>query len=182
MPTLQNYLSKNTNLPKVIGKFSLAGSNTLSDGALQIYYTSENNVNGYFTITIYNSGIYVPDELDNPLLLNEYANCKNVFKIMEQRGIYKDVNIILEEPFNFSADSEPEFLSMILAYLNKLESGDYIEEISFFYLRSSYGYFHKIRYSVFRADAESNLDSLGEFLFNWNNFINNLREDNLGFK
>ncbi|HPN39284.1 MAG TPA: hypothetical protein PL041_12855 [Melioribacteraceae bacterium] len=174
MDSLKDCLSQYNKLPAVIGKFSLEGTDILNDGALQIYYKSENNKNGYFTITIYNSGIYVSDELDNPLILNEYLNCKNVFKIMEDRGYYQNVRVLIEEPYRVSKNTEPEFLNMVLMYFHRLENGDYVAELSSFYLRSNFGYFHKIRFSDVSDEPEKNISDMKYFIKTWNEFVKNM--------
>lgn len=116
----------------------------------------------------------MPDELDNPLLLSEYANCKNVFNIMEERGLYKDVKIIYEKPYCVDKDDEPEFYNMVLVYWHKIKDDDYIAELSSFYLRSSFGYFHKIRFSDVEEKPENNIPYMKFFLKTWNEFIKNL--------
>ena len=165
--------SKNT-FPMKVGDYYFVDSALLEDGAVQIYYRNENYEFGYFTITIYNYGAPIPNNLDDLNLLSEYEACKNVFTLMEKKQLYKNVKIIIDEPFSLTNSKNPEFLSCILTYLHKTKDGEYFEELSVLYLRADNGYFHKIRFSTLLSEVENSIDKIGIFLRGWLNFINKL--------
>lgn len=66
--------SAQKNIPQKIGDYYFDLKWTNEDGSLQLRYEGEEN--GYFTITLYNGGINIPDNLEDPIIVTEFENCK----------------------------------------------------------------------------------------------------------
>ncbi len=169
-----DFFSDSNNIPKDIGAFYFNSSELLEDGSFQIHYHSPDFINGYFSITLYNKGISVPTGFDSEVLLKEYNECQYVFKLMEEKGYYKNVNLLMDEPYCFSDKIEPECLSSIYTFDKVMQDMTTTSIFSVLFLRGDYEYFHKIRYSIGLTEAESILLKIEEFLSIWLNFVYSL--------
>jgi hypothetical protein len=168
------YLLKNENMPSEIGKYSFKGSRILSDGALQIYYRSDDDKFGHFTLTIYNRGLNVPTGYKHSIIDEEFDVSKYDICMMEEIGEYRNIGVILEEPFILEESTDYGFASLLFVYEVKLATGGYLKQFSVLLLRADFGYFHKIRYSIDIESFEENMENFGEFLQQWSNFFNSL--------
>lgn len=173
------FLSNKSNIPTDIGEYFFDNSELLEDGSFQLHYHSANFVYGYFSITFYNKGINIPNGFENVEVLKEYQECQYVFKLMEDKGYYKNVNLLIDEPFCFSNKVEPECLSSIFTFDKVMQDMHTQSIFSALFFRGDYGYFHKIRYSIGLTEDETIMAKLEEFLSMWFNYIYNLGENAL---
>lgn len=162
--------SNQKNIPEKIGDYNFGFIKDCEDGALQLRY--EGDENGFFTITIYNSGLDVPDNLEDSIMLSEFEICINVIYDMETEKRYQNVKLLVNEPFCFENDKEPKFLNAVFNYDNYYEDGECENELSFLFLRSDNGFFNKVRFSVNTENASDEvLEKMEAFLIDWLNYV-----------
>lgn len=113
--------SDKKNIPQMIGDYSLDFIGTVEDGSLQLRY--EGKENGFFTITLYNGGIDIPDNLEDPIIVTEFENCLKAIFDMEAEKCYQNINLLVNELFVFENEKEPKFLSAVFNYDRDLLNG-----------------------------------------------------------
>ncbi|MCK9210356.1 MAG: hypothetical protein M0P61_05900 [Ignavibacteriaceae bacterium] len=102
------------NIPEKIGDYFFDFVEKYEEGDVQLRYEGEHN--GFFTLTIYNSGLAVPDNLEDSIMLSEFENCINVIYDMETVKRLQNVKLLVNEPYYFENEKEPKFLSAVFNY------------------------------------------------------------------
>jgi len=161
--------SNQKNIPEVIGEYYFNFTKNCEDGDFQLRYDGDEN--GFFTITLYNRGVDIPDNLEDPIMLSEIEECINAIFEMEDQNCYQNVKLLMNEPYFFENDKEPKFLSAVFKYDRYFENGESLNEVSFLFLRSDHGFFNKVRFSVSTDASEEVLEKMEAFLIDWLNYI-----------
>lgn len=105
-------------------------------------------------------------------MLSEFEHCINAIYDMETEKRYQNVKLLVNEPFCFENDKEPKFLNAVFNCDTQYEDEEYINELSFIFLRSDNGFFNKVRFSVTTENASDEvLEKMEAFLIDWLSYV-----------
>jgi hypothetical protein len=158
------------NIPVKIGEYYFCWKQDNKDGCVQLRYEGEKY--GYFTVTIYNYGAGIPDDLEDPMVVTEFERCINKIIKMEGENYYQNINLLIKEPFFIKNEKEPKYLSAIFNYDICMEKEEYLNEVSFLFIRSDNGYFNVVQFSVPSDNFDDAVvQEMNVFLIGWLNYV-----------